>query len=87
MIVTCKSQCVLKEKLKNVAKHFLLITIFGELGKDSMLDAQRVDVKPLESEALQDIFAGYEIPKEKQTWLADLCQGITACGSCNRLAR
>ena len=65
----------LEEKLKNVAKHFLLITIFGELGKDSMLDAQRVDVKPLEPEALQDIFAGYKIPKEKQAWLADLCQG------------
>lgn len=65
----------LEERLKNIASHFLLVTIFSQSAKDTMLDADLVDVESLEAAAMQAIFAGYGIPEEGQTWLADLCQG------------
>ncbi|MES2510403.1 MAG: hypothetical protein V4625_10770 [Pseudomonadota bacterium] len=67
----------LQSQLKNVAAHLLLITIYNQYDGDDALggDLAMVEVSPLAVAPMAQIFGSYGIPEEKQTWLAQLCEG------------
>ena len=67
---------LLQTRLKRIAPHFLLITIYNQFENDDSLEnIQLLEVPSLSDEAMTRIFASYGIPEDRQIWLSELCRG------------